>query len=328
VPWFIPELKPLLAIAIATLQENGTLIEANAGFIRLIRAEGRQAIGEPAAQFFQQPEFSALVRAPSGADGLIHDGLLTIGSNTGQTRSLKARVWRVAGQLRVLAEHDIDELERLYDSLLDLNQQYADAQLALAQTNLKLQQREAQIVEMSLTDMLTGVGNRRRLEQALTLETGRASRTDGKLCAVMADLDHFKLVNDTYGHEAGDKVLAGFGEVLRQHTRATDIVARFGGEEFVVLMPHTELADAVATAERIRMAFAICRFDPLIQPVTASFGAVELAAGEQGDALLHRADVALYSAKQQGRNRVVAGLAVKKPVQAMGDPADSGPLPL
>ena len=327
-PWFIPELKPLLAIAIATLQENGTLIEANAGFIRLIRAEGRQAIGEPAAQFFQQPEFSALVRAPSGADGLIHDGLLTIGSSTGQTRSLKARVWRVAGQLRVLAEHDIDELERLYDSLLELNQQYADAQLALAQTNLKLQQREAQIVEMSLTDMLTGVGNRRRLEQALTLETGRASRTDGKLCAVMADLDHFKLVNDTYGHDSRRQGPRGFRRGAAPTHAGHRHCGPIGGEEFVVLMPHTELADAVATAERIRMAFAICRFDPLIQPVTASFGAVQLAAGEQGDALLHRADMALYSAKQQGRNRVVAGLAVKKPIQAMGDLADSGPLPL
>jgi diguanylate cyclase (GGDEF)-like protein len=136
--------------------------------------------------------------------------------------------------------------------VLALNRDYADAQLQLAQINLKLQQREAQIVAPSLTDPLTGVGNRRRLEQVLAAEITRADRSGGSLCAFMADLDHFKNVNDTSGHEAGDKVLAAFGDVLRRRTRATDVVARFGGEEFVVLMSATELEVALGIAERIR----------------------------------------------------------------------------
>jgi two-component system cell cycle response regulator len=90
------------------------------------------------------------------------------------------------------------------------------------------------------------------------------------LCALMADLDHFKRVNDTYGHEAGDKILAAVGDLLRRQTRATDIVARFGGEEFVVLMPHTYLENALGTAERIRAAVAACRVEPLPDPVTAT----------------------------------------------------------
>ena len=112
----------------------------------------------------------------------------------------------------------------------------------------------------------------------------------------MADLDHFKRVNDTYGHEAGDKVLAAFSDLLRRCTRATDVVARFGGEEFVVLMPATDLAQASAIAERIRGEFAACRVEPLPDPVTASFGVAQLAAGEQGPALLRRADGALARA--------------------------------
>ena len=303
--WFAPELEPLLAIAAATLDTDGTLIEANAGFLKIIDGEGPQKIGARVARFFIQPDFATLVRAHGGADGEVHRGLLTMGNYLGRSRSLRARLWRVNGQLRLLAEYDIAELEQLYDTVLELNRDYAGAQFELAQTNLKLQQREAQILAVSLTDPLTGVGNRRRLEQALALEISRAERTGGKLCAFMADLDHFKRVNDAYGHEAGDKVLAAFSDLLRRCTRATDIVARFGGEEFVVLMPATDLAQAVVTAKRVREALAACHIEPLSDPVTASFGVAELAVGELGPTLLGRADNALYQAKRSGRNRVI-----------------------
>jgi diguanylate cyclase (GGDEF)-like protein len=206
--------------------------------------------------------------------------------------------------LRLVVEHDVEELERLNDTILSLNREYAKAQLDLAQINLRLQQREAQIVAASLTDPLTGAGNRRRLEQALIAETNRADRTGAKLAAFIADLDHFKLVNDNYGHEVGDKALVAFGDLLRRRTRATDIVARLGGEEFVVLMPNTDLANAFAVADRIREAFAASPIEPLPNTLTASFGVAEMAPGEQGNELLRRADIALYDAKRSGRNRV------------------------
>ncbi len=224
-----------------------------------------------------------------------------------RTWSLQARVWRVDAQIRLLAEYDIEELMKLNDAVLKLNHDYADAQFQLAQTNVKLQQREAQIVVLSLTDQLTGVGNRRRLDQAIATEISRANRSGEKCSAIMVDLDHFKKVNDTYGHKSGDKVLASFGHLLRREVRATDIVTRFGGEEFVVLMPNTNLEEAIAVADRIRDAQAANSIDPLGSPVTASFGVVELAAGEQSDALLSQLDKALYSAKRSGRDCVVAG---------------------
>jgi diguanylate cyclase (GGDEF)-like protein len=305
-PWYASELEPLLSVAAATLSGDGALIEANAGFLKLLNGDRPPAVGESVARFFIAPDFASLVGAHGGAEGEIHRGLVTIGDAMGRTRSLSGRVWRVGGRLRVLAEYDVDELERLSGAVFDLNREYANAQLQLAQTNLRLQQREAEIVALSLSDSLTGTGNRRALEQALALETGRAERTGERLCALMADIDHFKRVNDTYGHEAGDRVLAMFGDLLRRQTRATDVVARFGGEEFVVLMPHTDIEQATELAERIRQALAASRFEPSPGAITVSVGVAELAAGEPGEALLRRADMALYEAKQTGRNRVVA----------------------
>lgn len=165
--------------------------------------------------------------------------------------------------------------------------------------------REEEMVALSMTDPLTGVANRRLMVQALTLEVGRAERTGSKFCACMIDIDHFKHVNDVYGHETGDNVLVAFGEILRRYTRPTDVVARFGGEEFVVLLSNTTLEHGIATANRIREAFAGCRIAPMTDPVTASFGVAELASGERGEVLLHRADKALYEAKESGRNRVM-----------------------
>ena len=114
-------------------------------------------------------------------------------------------------------------------------------------------------------------------------------------------------VNDTYGHAAGDGALTAFGDLLRQRTRAIDIVARFGGEDFVVLTPNTDLDNAVAIANRIKEAFAACAIESLPDAVTASFGVAEMAPDEPGSGLLRRADAALYEAKHSGRNRVAIG---------------------
>jgi diguanylate cyclase (GGDEF)-like protein len=260
------------------------------------------------ARFFIQPDFATIVSSQPEADGTIYSGLITVGEYMGTTRSLRARIWRAAGELRLLAEYDIAELQRVNDTVLGLNHEYAKAQLDLAHINHRLQQHEAQIVASSLTDPLTGVGNRRRLEQALAAAVNYAHRTGTGLCAIMADLDHFKQVNDTYGHAAGDSVLTAFGDLLRRHTRAIDIVARFGGEEFVVLVPNTDLEHAVVIANRIRESLAACPIESLPEPVTASFGVAEMAPDEPGSGLLRRADAAMYEAKRSGRNRVASGL--------------------
>lgn len=305
-PWFPAEIEPLLAVAAATLDESGNLIKANAGFLRIASLDGRPPASANVAPCFIQPDFATLAGSRGNVDGDLYLGLLTMGDPMGLTQTLRARVWRKNGRISILAEFDVDELKRLNDAMLELNREYADSQFELARSNLRLRQREAEILAISLTDPLTGVGNRRRLEQALASEMSRAAGPDEKLCALMADVDHFKRVNDVYGHEVGDKVLVTLGDLLRRHSRSTDIVARTGGEEFVVLMPRTELRNATPLAERMRTSLASTLIDPLLDPVTVSVGVAELASGEPGEGLLRRVDMALYEAKRSGRNRVIA----------------------
>jgi diguanylate cyclase (GGDEF)-like protein/PAS domain S-box-containing protein len=168
-----------------------------------------------------------------------------------------------------------------------------------------LLQRQAEIVKLSLTDPLTGVANRRRMDEQLDTEVSRVQRYGGTLSLAIADLDHFKRINDEYGHEVGDAVLKAFSRVMESHVRDTDLIARMGGEEFVILMPQSGCDAAETVAERIRLSLARSAIPPLRHPVTVSFGIAEMLAGEAGGQLLRRADQAMYKAKTGGRNRTV-----------------------
>ena len=133
---------------------------------------------------------------------------------------------------------------------------------------------------------------------------------------VMADLDHFKRVNDTFGHAIGDSVLKTFSDIMQLQVRDTDVVARFGGEEFVISMPECGRDDARAVAERIRAQVEKTIFSSSIKTITASFGVAELTGSETAESLLHRADQAMYAAKAAGRNRVIGiGVGQSPPVQ-------------
>lgn len=172
-------------------------------------------------------------------------------------------------------------------------------------TEEALRESEAEVRRLALTDPLTGLANRRRLDETLLVEIHRVQRYGGRLSAVMADLDHFKRINDLHGHHVGDVVLREFARIVQSHCRDTDLVARFGGEEFVILMPEVGVAEANACAERMRATLAQSTIPPLAQPVTASFGVAELMPGEGSDSLVRRADQALYAGKTAGRNRVI-----------------------
>lgn len=298
------DLESLQTVAAAILNADGVLLDANAGFRRLLPVPA-QAIGNRVGRYFIQPPLSALLAAAGDAGGDGYRGLLTIGDYEGKTYTLRGRFWRTAVDWRVLAEYDIADLERLNEAMLDLNRESTIAQHALSQANVALKQHDVKLTEQSLTDPLTGIGNRRRLDQTLAAEVARVQRHHTPLSAIMADIDHFKQVNDRWGHDAGDQVLKHFAALLKAHTRPTDIVARFGGEEFVLLLPNASLEQAAAKAEEIRAALAAEIIAPLEQPVTSSFGAAQLGADEDGSSLLRRIDQALYQAKNGGRNQVV-----------------------
>lgn len=158
-------------------------------------------------------------------------------------------------------------------------------------------------------DALTRIYNRHSFDERLIYEIKRRRRYHHDLSLLMVDLDHFKQVNDTYGHKAGDMVLRKVGEILTDTFRTTDLAARYGGEEFVVLLPHTSEQDAWNLAERVRTAIQSCEFhfDGQEFMVTASIGVASVEAGAltKDDDLLVKADKALYEAKHNGRNMVV-----------------------
>lgn len=174
------------------------------------------------------------------------------------------------------------------------------------QTQEALRSRQSELEKLSVTDPLTGVGNRRKLDESLRREVSRIWRFGGKLCLLIADVDHFKAINDEFGHGAGDAVLKWVAETMQWTVRDTDGVARLGGDEFCIVMPGTAQSDASIVADRIQWRLQHSAAAPALKPVTASMGLVEMRDGETAESLLHRADQALYQAKAEGRNRVVS----------------------
>ncbi len=161
-----------------------------------------------------------------------------------------------------------------------------------------------ELKRLSRTDALTGLVNRKAIDARLEAEVGRALRLKRGLAVLMMDIDHFKAVNDDFGHPAGDRVLATFGRLISDGVRRGDLAGRLGGEEFVVICPDTGPDEAMGAAERIRKAVETADFG-LGRPVTVSAGVAVLRPGDRAPDLLGRADAALYDAKHGGRNRTV-----------------------
>lgn len=160
--------------------------------------------------------------------------------------------------------------------------------------------------ERAMTDQLTGLLNRYGLQRVLAHEYAEARRYARPLSCLMTDLDNFKLINDTFGHVAGDAALKQVASILTEVVRGSDMVSRYGGDEFLVLLPETDLEGADALAEKVRAAAASQSFgdgEPRFQ-LTLSIGAATLSETESGNDMIVRADLALYDAKEHGRNRV------------------------
>lgn len=158
----------------------------------------------------------------------------------------------------------------------------------------------------AMTDRLTGVGSRAYFDQRLSEQIDHARRYKLPLTLVMLDVDHFKAVNDTYGHQAGDQVLAGVGALLRGSVRLSDVAARYGGEEFALILPFTDVEGAWVLADRLRISiqeWSLIMSEGVVQ-VTASFGLAQLREGGSAKDLIAAADMALYQAKRNGRNQV------------------------
>lgn len=195
-----------------------------------------------------------------------------------------------------------EEQQRDYESELQVLHEQVKAlesEAVRAQTEIEAQQKRCE------RDSLTELPNREAYERRLGIELERSRRYERKFCLVVADVDHFKMINDRYGHLAGDKVLKVLAKTIRQRIRRADFIARYGGEEFVIILPETDAEQAVTVMSDICSQIRGCPFHFKSEPlkITVSFGIAEVSASDDHETLFARADKAMYQAKDQGRDR-------------------------
>lgn len=216
--------------------------------------------------------------------------LTRIGAENQQRRRAEQETLKAKEQLEVRVEERTRELNRALIEVGDL----------AAQLNESLQQ----VAHLAVTDTLTETYNRRKFDEMVVHEHQRAAQGQAPFSLIMFDIDHFKRVNDRFGHSVGDLVLQQLSRLIRGLIRQGDLLIRWGGEEFLILLPTTQLEEAGPFAERIRQEVEKEQFKGA-GSVTISLGVAQLRKNDSTDALLKRVDNALYLAKQQGRNRVV-----------------------
>jgi diguanylate cyclase (GGDEF)-like protein len=206
-----------------------------------------------------------------------------------------------SAQLFSAAEHEISERKQAEDALQKANEQ-------LRVDMEKIEQLKEELHEQAIHDPLTGLYNRRYLNETLAREITRVERENNSLSVIMSDIDHFKMINDTYGHPVGDKFLVEIASLMKKHARGSDIVCRYGGEEFLLVLPGTTISSAAKRAEEIRQKCTeiIIQHKGKDLKVTMSFGmATYPDHGKESEEIIAKADKALYRAKAQGRNRTV-----------------------
>jgi len=196
-------------------------------------------------------------------------------------------------------------------SIAMLAGQLSNMRQKLREQRAALQQALEKNHELAIRDDLTGLYNRRHLPELMQHEVHRADRSGRSLCIALIDLDHFKLINDSHGHAQGDEVLRAFAVAARSALRDTDALGRWGGEEFMAMLPETGVDNAVRVIDRVRQRLAALRFDGLDPAlrITFSAGIALCAAGETLADAIARADQAMYAAKQAGRDRSVVAPA-------------------
>lgn len=287
-------------LGVLLLDASGRICDCNAYFEELLAAED-SPVGKPLQDFLSEAfPWEALPPAPGWTP-------VRIPFRIRQAEHLCAAQMVSIGDARLLIAHAfranqqqaLETLSRLTDELTDLTRE-------LHRKNRELSIANERITELMNVDPLTGLANRRAFKELVDRELSSARRHRLDLSALMVDIDHFKAINDDYGHDVGDLVLVAVGRALLGAARREDIVARLGGEEFVVILHASSLEDALLCAERMRRNIEILAFPGIDRPVTASFGATTFRPAEAIEDLLKRADAALYDAKRSGRNRVVS----------------------
>ena len=268
------------------------------------------------SKYLAQLDQAQLDQARAALDAIVEKLRETMNSASGEAGRYQESLESYGEQLT--GEVSPDSLRQLVSALSEETRRVHESSNAVSD-RLRESQREAETLRKELikakeeatTDALTGLANRKALQRAMDqlLQPDSASAEEAGHCLLIADIDRFKRINDSFGHLLGDKVIKFVGNAIKECTKGKDLVARFGGEEFVVLLPETHLKGALAVGESIRRAIEsgrLVRSDTResIGTVTISIGTARYRPGERSEALIERADAALYRAKEGGRNRV------------------------
>jgi diguanylate cyclase len=269
-----------------------------------LMAEGLQ-VTEATAKLGQ--ELQNLVSALGEADSNTRDFGNALAEFTGALQSgnesdLKSALTHVAGATADMRQHTSALEKQLDDSASEVRQ---------LRDNLDVMRHEA------FTDALTGIANRKMFDHELNRMAQEVSAEDSDLSLLMLDIDHFKLFNDTYGHQVGDKVLQLLAATVKECVKGRDIPARYGGEEFCVILPDTDITNAMTLAEQIRQAIGSKKVinkktNEDLGRITVSIGAGQFIKHEPLGELIHRADEALYFAKKAGRDQVASEIDVSQ----------------
>lgn len=286
-----------MAEGVLVLDNEQRVADVNSAAVRMLGLPSASFVGEKAADMLAG--LPQLLEYCNGEDEA-HGESQILGRDL-ELRAAPLREGRRKRQGRLLVLRDISKHRRAEDELREVNTRL-QAHMA------EIEALQARLQDQAIRDSLTGLFNRRYLEETLQREIAQAFRSDQALGIVMIDVDHFKDINDTYGHLAGDTALQALGQLLAANTRSGDIACRYGGEEFVLALPGASLETARERAERLRVAVEALRVDyagaRLSLTICAGIAAYPLH-GERADEVLDRADQALYQAKNGGRNRCI-----------------------
>jgi diguanylate cyclase (GGDEF)-like protein len=288
------------SLVVIQADAKGRIVECNLALMRFLRKDERP-LGRLLGEIFRS------------TDGSIPDFCAFSPDNPPLPQILKLRscddVFKVTcsvhdSQMLVLAEHIGCSNNVVMQIMSSLTNELVNIGRELSRKNRELGEAKSRIEAISRTDSLTGLANRRFFMERLQESISLADRHEQELCLLMADLDHFKRINDTHGHDTGDRVLQSFAAILSRSCRKEDLAARAGGEEFFLLLPMTSEEDALRMA--VRMCASMRVLDVLEQgaPVTVSVGVACHHRGDSPDQVLGRVDQALLRAKEQGRDRV------------------------
>lgn len=289
----------------------GLMVLALAGMFAGRTGEGASAAAQPSGESQRLPESAEKQLAAELATiiNLIRSHLQASGSFSDSLAQAKKDLPAAVKpeQLRMIVNYLVAENEKMRGKTADLqsNLEKSRSQIDALRSNL------AEARELGLKDPLTSLGNRRCFDQSLVKEIIEAHSKKSALSLVLGDIDHFKKINDSFGHRIGDEVLKLFAKLLANTVRERDTLARYGGEEFAIIMPETNKDGAIHLAEQIAALLKNQNWSTNggkqpIGKVTASFGVAQLSDNDSSETLVQRADAKLYQAKAGGRNRIVS----------------------